>query len=440
MVAAYRPTARTVVAGGAVATSLLVISCIDGFLKNTHGNTIFYILKDVALISILAAVGYVVALRPWEKPKGIWHGLWAWQLYMGYLALQLFNPTLGFSASLAGFRALGLFALLFIVGAVCFTSPKRLTATVNVAIFWIFIAAAAGLFQSFAPTAWDAMSPGLAAATHKYTDISSPDAGITTFGFPRSYGTLVDPAAMGLACLVGFLLSAGALARSRGFGRAWFGFTMIVFAVALQLSGSRLAMFGLGAGLIVFLILSWRHRSMRLPASIAFSLLLLAVPIALKASGGNGVTGRLDANSVSYAAMTRARSQAIVLSSIPSHPLGMGLGGTGAGGRQHNTRSDTRIVAVDNIYWATVYQTGLPGLIVFCILQGTILVLAIRWAARAKSVSVRTTYISLAAFQVGLLTAGIWTQGIFQYAPAAQVFWLLAGAVALPKRVEGEEK
>jgi hypothetical protein len=440
MLAAYRAPARTVVAGGAVATSLLVISCIDGFLKNTHGNTVFYILKDVALISILAAIGYMLATRPWAKPTGHWHGLWAWQLYMGYLAIQLFNPTLGLASSVAGFRALGLFALLFIVGAVCFTNPKRLTATVNVAILWIFIAAAAGMFQSFAPTTWDSISPGLAAATHKYTDISSADGGFTTFGFPRSYGTLVDPAAMGLACLVGFILSAGALARSRGFGRVWFALTLIVFAVALQLSGSRLAMVGLGTALLTFLILSWRHRSMRIPAAIAFSLLLLAIPIALKASGGNGVTSRLDATSVSYAAMTRARSEAIVLASIPANPIGLGLGATGAGGRQHNTRSDARIVAVDNIYWATVYQSGLPGLVIFCILQGTILVLAIRWAARAKTVAVRATYISLAAFQVGLLTAGIWTQGIFQYAPATQVFWLLAGAVALPKRVEGEGK
>lgn len=440
MVAAYRPRARTIAAGGAVATSLLVISCIDGFLKNTHGNTIFYILKDLALVGILAGIGVAVATRPWEKPKGQWHGLWAWQLYIGYLAVQMLNPSLGLGASIAGFRLLALFSLLFLVGAYCFTNPKRLNATVNVAILWIFIAAVAGLFQSFAPGVWDSISPGLAAASHKYTDISSPDAGITTFGFPRSYGTLVDPAAMGLACLVGFLLAAGAIARSKGFARVWFGFAMIVFAVALQLSGSRLSLFGLGAGLVAFLVLSWRHKSMRVPASIAFILLLAAIPIALKASGGAGVTGRLDATSVSYAAMTRERSRELVIASIPTHPLGLGLGATGAGGRQHDTRSDTRIVAVDNIYWATIYQTGIPGLIVFCLLQGTILTLAIRWAARAKTVATRATYISFAALQVGLLTTGIWTQGSFEYAPVAQVFWLLAGAVALPKRVEGEEK
>jgi hypothetical protein len=439
MVLAYRRPSSTVVAGGAVASSLLFISCIDGFLKNTHGNTLFYILKDLALISILCAIGYVLANRPWTKPVGTWNGLWAWQIFIGYQALQILNPGLGISAGVAGFRANALFSLLFIVGALCFTNPKRLTATVNVAIFWIVFAAAAGLFQSFEPSIWNSWSPGLAAATHKYTDISSGDGGLTTFGFPRSYGTLVDPAAMGLACVVGFLLAAGALARSRGFARAWYGVAMIVLAVALQLSGSRLSVVSLGVGLIVFLALSWRHRSMRVPAAVAFTLLVIAVPIAIGASGGGGASARLNSQQVDYAAMTRARSRALVLASIPTHPLGLGLGATGAGGRKNGaSRGDTRIVAVDNLYWATVYQTGIPGLVIFLVLQGLFLRLAVRWANQAKSVAVRATYISFAALEVALLTSGIWTQGSFQYAPSTQVFWLLAGALALPKRVEGE--
>src|SRR5579884_1765815 len=76
----------------AVASTLLFISCVDGFLKNTHGNTIFYVLKDFALLALVVAMVFTLAVRPWERPKGKWQGLWAWGLYIGYMSVQVLNP------------------------------------------------------------------------------------------------------------------------------------------------------------------------------------------------------------------------------------------------------------------------------------------------------------------------------------------------------------
>jgi hypothetical protein len=437
MVYAERLQDRRPLATAAVASTLLFISCVDGFLKNTHGNTIFYVLKDFALIALVVAMVISLGVRPWERPKGKWQGLWAWWLYIGYMLAQVLNPRSGdIMTGIAGFRALVLFAVLYFVGAVFFTNPKRVSNTINVAIACIMIPALAAIVQGIAPDTWNSLSPSLSVLSHKFTSYQGAGLGGLTTAFMRAYGTLVDPASLGLATCVGFVLAAGALARSRGFARFWFSMCLITMALALQFSGSRASAAALAAGLLVFLILSWKHRSMRVPAAVAFCILLLAIPLALKATGGLS-TARYQSDSLDYGAMTRARSQRIVLVSTIRQPFGNGLGATGAGGRLNRSGGAAPLL-VDNLYYATLYQSGLPGLVIFLIFQGTFLMFAVRGAAKAKTTQTRAAYITLASIQSALLVSGIWTQGSFVYAPVSQIFWLLSGIIALPNRVEGE--
>lgn len=438
MIYSGRSSNGTGVKSSAVAGTLLVVSCIDGFLKNTHGNPLVYVLKDTALLILLLSMLFWLGSNPSERPKGPWYGLWALSLYFVYMLVQVLNPGTGdVFSGIAGFRAEALFALLFFVGAIYFTNTQRLSKTVNVAIGAVTFASLVGIFQALAPNVWNSLSPSLAVLSQKFVSWQfAGDGGLPT-AFPRAYGTLVDPAALGLASCAGFILAVGALARSRGAMRTWIVLAMLVMGTALLLSGSRASLAGFGAGLVVFLVLSWPQKSMRVPAIIAFIIVLASMPLAVKAGGGL-VGGRFASNSVDYAAMTRAHSQNIVLASLPSHPLGFGLGATGAGGRLNKQKGNTRILEVDNVYFATLYQTGVAGLVIFCLVQGTLLLLAIRLARTAKSVTARATYISFASLQIALLVSGIWTQGSFTYAPVTQIFWLLSGALALPERVEGE--
>jgi len=417
-----------------VATFLLMLSCTDGFLKNTHGNFVFYILKDAALLALIFSAALWISARPQERPRGRWQGLGIWLLFMGYMVAQVFNPGSDITANIAGFRANALFALLFLVGAVFFTSTKRFAKTADVALFWIVVAATAGIFQALFPNAWNSLSPGLAFVSHKYTNWVSTGTGLAT-AVARAYGTLVDPAAMGLACAAGFILAAGALPRASARGVFWCLVAMLIAGLTLVFSGSRLSMAGLGAGLLTMALLSLRYKEMRRSALVAVTVALLAVPVGFHA-GGRAAVGRFTQNSLDYAGMTRARSEAIVLASLPSHPFGLGLGATGAGGRVNNTRTNS--VAVDNVYFATLYQSGVAGLVLFAALQATFLFLAVKNATKARTVTARALYITLASLQVALLVAGIWTQGAFNYAPVCQVFWLLSGALPLLKRVEGE--
>jgi O-antigen ligase len=384
----------------------------------------------------------MLAVHPERKPAGHWQGLWAWMLYVGYLGAQALNPAAGLSAGIAGFRAHALFAFLFLVGVVYFTSPKRFSATANLAIIGITISAAAGIFQFFFEDIWTSLAPGLAAASHKFVSFV-PGAGlIPGMGgtVARAYGMMVDPAALGVACCLGFLFAAAGLGRAKPGQRALFILAMVLMGAALMFSGSRASAVGFGGGLLAFVILSWRHASMRLPAIIALVLVVLTIPLALKSTGGTAGDRFASSDSAAYAASTRDRSIQRVLAALPSHPLGVGLGATGAGGRlRGNTHAaDPNAVAVDNLYFATLYETGIPGLAVLLIVQLTILVLTIRCIGAAKNPETRAVYIGMASAQIALLINGIWSQGAFDYAPVSQIFWLFSGAVALPRRVEGE--
>jgi hypothetical protein len=429
---AVRRQAPGRVATTAVASTLLVISCVDGFLKNTHGDFLMFILKDVALIGLLLAVVFVLASNPDAKPRGRWQGAGIWGLFFAYMVVESVNPGTGdISSGIAGFRAEALFSLLFVVGAVFFTNVRRLTNTVNVAIAAITLASLAGVFETLLPSVWNSLSPGLANASLSYTAWESAGEGGLLTAIPRAYGTLVDPAALGIASCVGFLLASGALARAKGAARAYFLTTMAVMAAALLFSGSRASVVGFGAGLAVFVVLSWRDRGMRVPAAIAFVLVLIALPFALH----DTVAARFSSTSIDYAAATRARSEHIVLASLPSHPFGLGLGATGAGGRRIGSGGHATL-AVDNVYFAMLYQTGPVGFAIFVALQGAFLFLIVRGARNAKSLALRATYVSMASLQVAMLVNGFWNQGAFTYAPVAQVFWLLSGAIALPHRLE----
>jgi hypothetical protein len=425
---------RTLAArGSAVGATLIAISCTDGFLKNTHSNFVFFILKDAALLLLIGAAFLWLNEHPVEQSWRRWQGLGVWAAFVGYMFAEIANPSGGITTGIAGFRAEVMFSVLFVIGAIFFVSPSRVARTVNVAIAWVVVAALAGMFQSFFPNVWDHMSPGLAFVSHKYTDWQSAGLGGLATAFARSYGTLVDPAAMGLACMVGFILSAGALARVRGGQRVLCFAAMLITGITLELSGSRLSAIGLGAGMLGMVVLSARYRSLRWSAISALVVCVLALAVGLKASGG-GAGGRYSDASIQFAAMTRERSEAIVLADLPAHPFGLGLGATGAGGRQDRSQ-DT--LAVDNVYFATVFQSGVPGVLLFVALQGTFLFLAIRNMVRTKNSSMRALYMTFASMQIALLVGGIWTQGAFTYAPVCQIFWLLSGALALPKRVEG---
>jgi hypothetical protein len=240
------------------------------------------------------------------------------------------------------------------------------------------------------------------------------------------YGTLVDPASLGLACTYGMLTAIAALGRLRGLWRLLAIASIPLMAVGLELSQTRAAIGALLVGivpLVVLLVLRPATRKFAIGGVLAIA---LAIPVGIALTHGRLVDRVLAADSVEYAARTRDVSRSEVIYELPSYPFGHGLGSTGGGG---NLRDQSGF-AVDNVYFATLYETGIVGLATFLVFQGAMLYFGLRAALRAKDVGANTAFAGIVATQIALLAASWFTQGAFDYAPLAQFFWLLSGAVA----------
>jgi hypothetical protein len=408
---------------------LLLVSATDGFIKHFSDSAFTFVLKDALLALVLIGLALRLGMQSAERGDRVrWRGTLAWGIYIGFLTTQLVHPAFSLPGALGAFRAHALFGLLFVVGAIYFQRRERLTRTANLAIVICMLCALSAVVQNVMGDRWLHLSPGFLKASLHYTTFPSLAArlqGLRGATF-RMYGTLVDPASLGLACAYGIIIAMAALARLRGFMRIVAIAGIPLMAAGLALSQARADMAGLAAGLVVFAALALRSKETRAIAIAGLLLIAAAIPVGIIATHGTVLDRVLATDSVAYAQATRDRSRDIVIAELPSFPFGHGLGAAGAGG---NLR-DEEGLAVDSLYFSTLYETGIVGLFTLLFVQGTLLVLGIRAVLRTKDVGPRTVFIGIVAGQCALLVSGWFSQGPFDYAPMAQFFWLFSGAVA----------
>jgi uncharacterized membrane protein YciS (DUF1049 family) len=411
--------------------ALLVLSTLDGFVKHFAPDAPgVYVIKDILLAAVLLGMLIHVALHRERYAHMRWYALLPWALFVAYMASQIVHPPFGFTGSVAGFRARAFFALLYVVGAIYFVRRDRLIPIANLVIALAVFAAAAGILQHAMGAAWMRLGPGFATASLHYTTfIPNGDPSLTQearLAF-RSYGTLVDPASLGLFCSLGMLFAMAALSRTTSKRvRGVLFASMGVIAIGLFYTGTRAAMIGLGIGILVIFGFMVAERRMRVSTLIGL-LLIAGVGSAAILTTRSALTDRTTSSaSVAYALQTRTRSNTIVLDEVGQYPLGHGLGSTGAGGALRKEPG----LAIDNTFLAYTYETGPIGLAIFLLAQFTFMGLAVR-AALAQT-PYHSVFIGFVAAQCALLIAGLATQGTFDYAPLAQIFWLFCGALALP--------
>jgi O-antigen ligase len=203
-------------------------------------------------------------------------------------------------------------------------------------------------------------------------------------------------------------------------------FAIVVMTIGLELSQTRAAIGGLALGIVALVALSATRAETRKFALGGLLAIVIAVPGGILLTNGRFTDRLLSPDAVAYAEQTRDVSRLQTIYDLPANPFGHGLGATGGGG---NLR-DAQGFAVDNVYFATLYETGIVGLGVLLLFQGTMLYYGVRAALRAKSIGANTAFSGIVASQVALLAASWFTQGAFDYAPLSQIFWLFSGAVA----------
>jgi hypothetical protein len=408
---------------------LLLVSCVDGFFKHLSDASINYVLKDATLMLILIGMVVRLAMNPDGRPDGTrWHGFLAWSAYFGFLLTQLLHPSQTFAGGIAAFRAHGGFAILFVVGAVYFQKRERLERAANGAIALCSLCALSAIAQHAMGDRWMHLSPGFLQASLHYASFPSTEAraaGMIGASY-RMYGTLVDPAALGETCAFGILVAVAALARLRGTSRIFAALSIPVMSVAIELSQARASIAALAAGMIALVVMLGVRREVRAFAFVGLIAIALAVPVGVALTNGRIADRLLSSDSVAYAAQLRDNTRNETLYQLPAYPFGHGLGSTGGGG---NLRDNTGF-AVDNVYFSTLYETGIIGLTLLLVFQGTMLYFGIRAMLRAKTTSAYAVFAGIVAAQIMMMVNGWFSQGAFDYAPVAQFFWFFSGAVA----------
>lgn len=409
---------------------LLLVGSIDGFLKHFSSSPVMYILKDVMLALIVLGMLIWLAVDRRNRADTVrWRGTIVWVCYVGFMVSQLFHPAGSMGGAIAALRAHSMFAVLFVVGAIYFRKRERLGRTANLVIVVCTICAVGALAQHALGDKWLALSPGFAKASLHYTTFPSEalrSQGADYNAVYRTYGTLVDPAALGLAGAYGVLFAVAGIARLRGVGRILAFAAIPVMGTALLLSQARAAMGGLAVGLVLLTVLLFVRGTTRGFAIAGIVMILSAIPIGLLLTHGTVADRVFAQQQVDYAQQTRDISRDIVLNRVSAQPFGHGLGATGAGGALR----DADTLAVDNVLYANLYEIGVVGLALFLILQATFLWLSIRASLKARDVAAQTAFAAIAAGQLALLVSCWFSQGGFDYAPFAQCFWLFTGAVA----------
>jgi O-antigen ligase/polysaccharide polymerase Wzy-like membrane protein len=410
---------------------LLMFACVDGFLKLWHGSPTMYLVKDVMLLAIVLGMLASLSRTNWVRDTLRNTRGRPVLFYIVVMTGMLANPGIGIVPALAGFRERVLFTALFFVGAVYFDSWKRVARTMYVLIGGVTFASVVAIVQIAVGDAWRQLGPGFAHASGKNQSFAyTQSAGQARELFSRAYGTLSDPAALGLASGYCIVLACAALPWTRGRARMLLAGALICMTLALLLSGSRSGMLTASVGFVTLVIAFARRLDTRRYARMAILILLIG------ASAGVAVTARANvARYNSTTAVTEAgyrfTNVSEALTRLATRPFGAGLGSTGAGGRYRAAAGDT-LRGLDNVVFAYLYEVGPLGFLAFWGAQLWILALTFKRARGATSLQLRSVYNGLAAAQLGLFANGLLSQGSFDYAPIAQAFWLFSGSIIVP--------
>ena len=232
----------------------------------------------------------------------------------------------------------------------------------------------------------------------------------------RAIGTSVDPNVLGgLLLMIGALAGPQITAKQPLFSR-WFSLIIIgLIMVALILTFSRSAMFGLAAGLAF--VAAVRYRRL-LPYMLAVALLLLLLPMA------QGYVGRFieGFQGQDLATQMRFGEYKDALTLIQRYPLvGVGFAGT----------PDIDIyLGVANVYLTIAQVMGLLGLGAFFAVIITVFGYAYRnrhwFEAHPQQDAI---WLGLHAALVGALVAGVFDHYLFnlEFHHAVTTFWIVLG-------------
>lgn len=245
----------------------------------------------------------------------------------------------------------------------------------------------------------------------------------TSGGLLRTFSTFVQPFPFGLYVMLALLVGgAVALAEPRRRRNRVFLWLAPLMVVAMSSSIVRAAILGLVLGMLWLAVL--RHRALLLPLAVGGAAVAIAVPLVPSVS-------KVFLSSSSLG--ERSAGWSDIISSILVHPVGLGLGASGAAADRMSTAAGATIYGVsanyqpDNYYVKMLLELGPVGLWLVLALFLT----ALAWTTRlAWTLTGRDAALALgisASLVAGMAACLVATY--LEIFPIDVYFWLFLGVI-----------
>lgn len=336
-------------------------------------------------------------------------------VWIYYNLIQILNPNAGSRlAWVFTVRTVAIQLLLYFIACYAFKTKKSIVFALKVLIFWGFMAALYSFKQEFigfsaGEMAWLTADPKRFELIFQWDRLrvfsffSDP----TTFGIAMAY--------MAVACMI---LATGPFSIAK---RIMLVFGAICMILGMAYAGSRTPFVLVPVGILFYALLTFKKNTL-----IATGVFILLGAGMMMKSTSSAVVWRIQSAfqpKADASVQVRLDNQKKIQPYIQSHPIGAGLGSTGAWGMRFTPDSWLASFAHDSLYVRLAVETGYIGLIIYLILLFIALKTGLYYYYRCVDPEIKVYYLAILTI-VFLLTLASYPQEAITLLPNSVVFYV----------------
>ncbi|RMG84874.1 MAG: O-antigen ligase domain-containing protein [Bacteroidetes bacterium] len=345
---------------------------------------------------------------------------WFIVAWIYYNIMEVLNPVAGSRlAWVYTVRSVALLLSLYFIACYALNSLRRILTMTKAIIFLSFVAALYSLKQEFIGYSTAELN-WLHADEERFMLIYQ-------WGRLRVFSFFSDPTTFGI--LMGYM-SIFCFIVATGPVKLWQRIALLVSGVCMLMgmayAGSRTPFALVPLGAIFYIILNFNKKTL-----IGTSILLVLGAGMVMKSTSNPVMYRIQSAfkpSEDASVHVRLENQRRIQPYIRSHPIGAGLGSTGAWGKRFTPDSWLASFAHDSLYVRLAVETGYIGMLIYMGLLFTAMRLGIYYFFRCADPVIKNLYLAVTS-TVFLLAVACYPQEAITLPPTSIIFYIMLGMI-----------